>query len=261
MMDSEGNAAGAQADRAATPTASARTSPTASGSARAWSASARWRRRRILLTDVPADYIQISSGLGEAHAAQHHRPAVLFEGEVKAVIELASLPPVQRHPPDLPRPAHGEHRRRAEHDRRQHAHRGAAAAVAEPHPGAAEPVEGAHRSSRTSSSAPTPSWRSRRSSWRRRPSCSRSRTRKVEEKNREVEQARARLEEKAEQLALISKYKSEFLANMSPRAAHAAQQPAHPREAARGQQGRQPHRQAGRVRARRSTPRAATCSR
>ncbi len=34
-------------------------------------------------------------------------------------------------------------------------------------------------------------------------------------KNREVEQARASLEEKAEQLALISKYKSEFLANMS----------------------------------------------
>ncbi|MDQ2980510.1 MAG: response regulator, partial [Acidobacteriota bacterium] len=34
-------------------------------------------------------------------------------------------------------------------------------------------------------------------------------------KNREVEQARLSLEEKAEQLALISKYKSEFLANMS----------------------------------------------
>ena len=38
---------------------------------------------------------------------------------------------------------------------------------------------------------------------------------KVEEKNREVEQARKSLEEKAEQMALLSKYKSEFLANMS----------------------------------------------
>ena len=38
---------------------------------------------------------------------------------------------------------------------------------------------------------------------------------KVEVKNREVEQARKSLEEKAEQLALVSKYKSEFLANMS----------------------------------------------
>ncbi|HXC38747.1 MAG TPA: response regulator, partial [Burkholderiales bacterium] len=39
--------------------------------------------------------------------------------------------------------------------------------------------------------------------------------RQVELKNREVEQARAALEEKAEQLALSSRYKSEFLANMS----------------------------------------------
>jgi len=37
----------------------------------------------------------------------------------------------------------------------------------------------------------------------------------VETKNREVEQAKEALEEKAEQLALTSKYKSEFLANMS----------------------------------------------
>ena len=36
----------------------------------------------------------------------------------------------------------------------------------------------------------------------------------VEAKNREVEQAKRALEEKAEQLALTSKYKSEFLANM-----------------------------------------------
>jgi hypothetical protein len=37
----------------------------------------------------------------------------------------------------------------------------------------------------------------------------------VEDKNREIELARTALEEKAEQLALTSKYKSEFLANMS----------------------------------------------
>jgi signal transduction histidine kinase len=38
---------------------------------------------------------------------------------------------------------------------------------------------------------------------------------KVEEKNREIEEARRSLEEKAEQLAMVSKYKSDFLANMS----------------------------------------------
>src|SRR5262245_11119770 len=37
----------------------------------------------------------------------------------------------------------------------------------------------------------------------------------VEAKNREGEEARWSMEEKAEQLALTSKYKSEFLANMS----------------------------------------------
>src|SRR5205085_10928917 len=39
--------------------------------------------------------------------------------------------------------------------------------------------------------------------------------RRIEIKNREIEEARLALEEKAEQLALSSKYKSEFLANMS----------------------------------------------
>ena len=37
----------------------------------------------------------------------------------------------------------------------------------------------------------------------------------MERKNQEIEQARRALEEKAEELALTSKYKSEFLANMS----------------------------------------------
>ena len=37
----------------------------------------------------------------------------------------------------------------------------------------------------------------------------------VERKNQEIEQARRALEEKATELALTSKYKSEFLANMS----------------------------------------------
>src|SRR5688500_4759918 len=37
----------------------------------------------------------------------------------------------------------------------------------------------------------------------------------VERKNREIEQARRAVEEKASELALTSKYKSEFLANMS----------------------------------------------
>ena len=48
-------------------------------------------KERILLTDVPDDYIQISSGLGEATPLNIVVLPVLFEGQVKAVIELASF--------------------------------------------------------------------------------------------------------------------------------------------------------------------------
>jgi CheY-like chemotaxis protein/HAMP domain-containing protein/GAF domain-containing protein len=46
---------------------------------------------RILLTEVPGDYIQINSGLGEARPLNIVVLPVLFEGQVKAVIELASF--------------------------------------------------------------------------------------------------------------------------------------------------------------------------
>jgi HAMP domain-containing protein/CheY-like chemotaxis protein/signal transduction histidine kinase len=48
-------------------------------------------KQRILLSDVPGDYVQISSGLGEAKPLNIVVMPVLFEGEVKAVIELASF--------------------------------------------------------------------------------------------------------------------------------------------------------------------------
>jgi signal transduction histidine kinase/ActR/RegA family two-component response regulator/HAMP domain-containing protein len=48
-------------------------------------------KRRILLADVPANYITISSGLGEAPPANIIILPVLFENQVKAVIELASF--------------------------------------------------------------------------------------------------------------------------------------------------------------------------
>ncbi|MBH8563987.1 response regulator [Nostoc sp. CENA67] len=48
-------------------------------------------KQRILLTEVPSDYIRISSGLGEATPINIIVLPVLFETEVKAVIELASF--------------------------------------------------------------------------------------------------------------------------------------------------------------------------
>ncbi|MBL8973813.1 MAG: response regulator, partial [Myxococcales bacterium] len=46
---------------------------------------------RILLTEVPEDYIKISSGLGEAKPLNIVVLPVVFEGVVKAVVELASF--------------------------------------------------------------------------------------------------------------------------------------------------------------------------
>ena len=45
----------------------------------------------ILLTSVPTDYVQISSGLGEATPLNIIVLPILFEGAVRAVIELASF--------------------------------------------------------------------------------------------------------------------------------------------------------------------------
>jgi CheY-like chemotaxis protein/signal transduction histidine kinase/CHASE3 domain sensor protein len=48
-------------------------------------------KQRILLTQVPSDYIRISSGLGEAPPLNIIVLPILFETEVSAVIELASF--------------------------------------------------------------------------------------------------------------------------------------------------------------------------
>ena len=48
-------------------------------------------RRRIVVDDLPPGYAPISSGLGQAHASALVVAPVLFEGEVKAVLELAGL--------------------------------------------------------------------------------------------------------------------------------------------------------------------------
>ena len=50
-------------------------------------------KKRILLTDVPNDYVKINSGLGESSPLNIIVLPVLFEGAVRAVIELASFSP------------------------------------------------------------------------------------------------------------------------------------------------------------------------
>src|ERR1700712_5112985 len=50
-----------------------------------------YEKERILIGDVPSDYVRISSGLGEAVPLNIVVLPVIFEGQVKAVIELASF--------------------------------------------------------------------------------------------------------------------------------------------------------------------------
>ncbi|HZG72349.1 MAG TPA: GAF domain-containing protein, partial [Chondromyces sp.] len=47
----------------------------------------------IILTDVPSDYIRVASGLGEAPPQNLYVLPIDFEGEVKAVLEIASFKP------------------------------------------------------------------------------------------------------------------------------------------------------------------------
>ena len=107
--------------------------PRRSASAKAWSASARWRRSASCSPTCRRISSRISSSLGEAQRVSVVVLPVLFEGETKAVIELAVAATLHRRQPRLPRPAHAEHRRGVQHHRGDDAHRGPADAVAAAH--------------------------------------------------------------------------------------------------------------------------------
>src|SRR4030095_1244555 len=52
---------------------------------------AAWEKRRILLTDVPGELTKVSSGLSEFHPTNIVVLPILFEDQVKAVMELSSI--------------------------------------------------------------------------------------------------------------------------------------------------------------------------
>ena len=72
-------------------------------------------KQRILLNEVKSDYTRIQSSLADSRPASIVVLPVLFEGQTKAVIELASLHTFNVHSPDVPRAAHPIHRRGAQH--------------------------------------------------------------------------------------------------------------------------------------------------
>ena len=157
-------------------------------------------KQRILLNDIPPDYTRISSSLGDAVPSSIVVLPLLFEGHVKAVIELASLRPFTSTNLiflDQLTTSIGVVLNTIEATMR---------------------TEGLLKQSQQL----TVELQSRQSELQQTNEELGTKARllaeqnaEVELKNREVEQARRALEEKAAELALTSKYKSEFLANMS----------------------------------------------
>jgi HAMP domain-containing protein/CheY-like chemotaxis protein/signal transduction histidine kinase len=189
---------------------------------------AAFEKQRILITEAPPDYIQISSGLGEARPVNIVVLPVLFEGEVKAVIELASF---QRfndiHMTFLEQLAEIvgimlntiTATMRTEELLKQ-----SQALATELTSRQTELTETNTRLQEQARTLRESEERLREQQEELKQTNEElevkahqlsEQNREVEHKNEEIELARRSLEEKAEQLSLSSKYKSEFLANMS----------------------------------------------
>ncbi|HEY0490180.1 MAG TPA: response regulator, partial [Telluria sp.] len=150
-------------------------------------------KNRIWLTDVPRDYIVVSSGLGAAPPNNIVVLPILFEQQVKAVIEIASL------------------------DRFTETHLSFLDQLMESIGVVLNTIEANSRTESllTQSQSLAQELQQTNQELAEKARLLSEQNIEVERKNREVEQAKLALEEKATQLALSSKYKSEFLANMS----------------------------------------------
>ena len=164
-------------------------------------------RRPILLKDVPPEFIRIGSGLGQAKPASVNILPALFEDEVKAVIELASFNEFnETHQSFL--------------DQLMESVGIVLNTIA-----ATMRTEGLLKQSQlltqelqarqTELTRKQQELHATNEELQEKAQLLENEKKQVEAKNLEIEMARRALEEKAEQLALTSKYKSEFLANMS----------------------------------------------
>ncbi|HEX4849545.1 MAG TPA: GAF domain-containing protein, partial [Puia sp.] len=159
-----------------------------------------FEKERIILNNVPGNYIKITSGLGRAKPSNLIILPVLFENNVKAVIELASL------------------------DVFSETHLDFLSQLTESIGIVLNTIEANTRTEEllTQSQSLAGELKIQQEELRRtndelqdKAFLLAKQKNEVEAKNKEVEEARRSLEEKAEQLTLTSKYKSEFLANMS----------------------------------------------
>ncbi len=185
-------------------------------------------KQRILLTSVPDDYVRISSGLGEAKPLNIVVLPVLFEGDIQAVIELASFSAFnETHLSFLDQLMESigivlntiEANMRTEGLLKQSQRlTSELQAQQEELRNTNERLEQQAASLRQSEELlklQQDELRNTNEELQEKARLLALEKKQVEATNREVEMAKMAVEEKAEQLALTSKYKSEFLANMS----------------------------------------------
>ena len=157
-------------------------------------------KERILLTQVPSDYIQISSGLGEATPLNIIVLPILFEGSVRAVLELASFSSFS--------PTHQSLLDQLAESIGLVLNTVAATSVTD------------HLLEQSLSQAKELQSRQEQlhksnTELAEQAALLADKNSEVEGKYQEVEEAKRFVEEKARELAVSSKYKSEFIANMS----------------------------------------------
>jgi CheY-like chemotaxis protein/HAMP domain-containing protein len=192
-------------------------------------------KKPILLTNVPPDYIQITSGLGEGPPRNIIVLPILFEGDVKAVIELASfLPFSQIHQTflDQLQESIGVVLNMIAANMRTEELLQQSQNLTQELQSQSEELRRQQEELRRSNSELEQQARTLKQSeemlkdqqeelqqvneeLEEKASLLAEQNKKVEQKNSEVEASRLALEEKAEQLSVSSRYKSEFLANMS----------------------------------------------
>jgi signal transduction histidine kinase/CheY-like chemotaxis protein/HAMP domain-containing protein len=157
-------------------------------------------KRKIHLTGAPPDYIRISSGLGAAPPRSIIVLPVIFEGQVKGVLELASFErfnPIHEAFLDQLTESIGIVLNTIEANMRTEDLLKQSQSLAQQLQSRQQELQKTNQELQEKAGLLA------------------HQNQEVERKNREVEQARQALEDKAKQLALTSKYKSEFLANMS----------------------------------------------
>ncbi|MDF2143901.1 HAMP domain-containing protein [Knoellia sp. p5-6-4] len=164
-------------------------------------------REPILVTDVPSDYIRISSGLGEASPLTIIILPVVFEEQVLGVVELASFVPFSVvHIQFLEQLMEiiGVSLNAIIASSRTQALLVESQRLAAELQNKSGELQTQQRELQQSNAE-----------LEEKASLLAQQNRAIEIKNLEIEDARRALEDRAEQLALSSRYKSEFLANMS----------------------------------------------